>query len=128
LNDITQEADGSVTVVWQQQDAAQGCYCSQEGIYGFNFKPETAEQQISGLAGTIVGYGLPHGLTTSLLAKLNAAQADFQAGSTALVCSDLQDLINEANAQSGKGLTSGPTGEAAQIINAATAIRQSLGC
>jgi hypothetical protein len=121
LNDITQEADGSVTGVWQQQEA-------NEAVYGFNFMPESPQQQISGLAGTIVGYGLPHGLTTSLLAKLNAAQADFQAGSIALVCSDLQDLINEANAQSGKGLTSGPTGEAAQIINAATTIRQSLGC
>jgi hypothetical protein len=52
--------------------------------------------------------GLPHGLTTSLLAKLNAAQSDFQAGSMALVCSDLQDLINEAGAQSGKGLTFRP--------------------
>jgi hypothetical protein len=121
LNDIAMEADGSLTVVWQQLDA-------QADVYGFNFTPESPQQQISGLAGTIIGYGLPHGLTTSLLAKLNAAQADFQAGSTALVCGDLQALINEANAQSDKGLTSGLTGQATQIINAATAIRQSLGC
>ncbi len=121
LNDITQEADGSLTVVWQQQEA-------NEVVYGFNFMPESPQEQISGLANTIIAMGLPHGLTTSLLAKLNAAQADFQAGSTALVCSDLQALINEANAQSGKGLTSGPTGQATQIINAATTIRQSLGC
>jgi hypothetical protein len=35
LNDIAQEADLSLTVVWQQQDA-------NEGVYGFNFKPQTA--------------------------------------------------------------------------------------
>jgi len=113
-----EEADGSVTVAWQQQDA-------KEDVYGFNFKPESAQQQISGLAGTIAGFGLRHGLTTSLVAKLNAAQADYQAGSTALVCGDLQDLINEATAQSGKGLT---VDQANQIINAAQAMRPSLGC
>lgn len=118
LNDTTVEADGSVTVAWQQQEA-------QEDIYAFNFMPESAQQQISSLGNTITGCGLPHGLTTSLLAKLNAAPADYDAGSTALVCSDLQALINEANAQSGKGIT---TDQANYIINSATAIRQSLGC
>jgi hypothetical protein len=118
LNDITMEADGSVTAVWQELQA-------NVAVYGFNFTPETPQQQIGALAGTIAGFGLPHGLTTSLLAKLNAAQADFQAGSTALVCGDLQALINEASAQSGKGLT---LDQANQIIAAATVIRQSLGC
>jgi hypothetical protein len=118
VSDISQEADGSVTVVWQQQQANLA-------VYGFNFMPETPQREISSLAGTVAGLGLPHGLTTSLLAKLNAAQADFQVGSTALVCGDLQGLINETNAQSGKGLTPAQAGE---IVTAATAIRRSLGC
>jgi len=96
LNDITMNADGSVTDAWQNSDDA---------VYAFTFTPETAQQRISGLAATITGYGLAHGLTTSLLAKLDAAQADFQAGNTSLVCGDLQALINDANAQSGKGLS-----------------------
>jgi hypothetical protein len=75
-------ADGSVTDTWQDSDVA---------VYAFTFTPETAQQRISGRAATITGYGLAHGLTTSLLAKLNAAQADFQACNTSLVCGDLQD-------------------------------------
>ena len=44
------------------------------------------------------------------------------------MCSDLQALINEANAQSGTGLSLTPVDEAAEIINAAEAISNSLGC
>lgn len=122
LNDISLDATGLARVIWQVQSGTAGGW----DIYAFSFMPpQNLQQQIANLANTITGFGLPHGLTTSLLAKLSTAQADFQAGDTPLACQDLQDLINEATAQSGKGLTLDQTN---QIINAAQAIRQSIGC
>jgi hypothetical protein len=84
-------------------------------------------EDITDLGSTITDYGLPHGADTGRLAQLNAAQADHQAGSTALVCSDLQALINEANAQSGKGLSLTLVDEATENHHAAEAVHNSLG-
>jgi hypothetical protein len=55
----------------------------------------------------------------------STAQADFRVSNTSLVCGDLQALINDANAQSGKGLS---PSQASYIVTTATNIRQSLGC
>jgi hypothetical protein len=71
------------------------------------------------------GFGLPHGLETSLLAKLNAAIKADEAGNINAECGDLQAFINESNAQSGKKLTEA---QANQIIAEATALRELLGC
>jgi hypothetical protein len=71
------------------------------------------------------GFGLPHGLETSLLAKLHAAEKAEEAGNINAECGDLQAFINESNAQSGKKLTEE---QANQIIAEATALRELLGC
>ncbi len=80
---------------------------------------------ISSLMGVIAQMNLPHGTTTSLNAKLNAALADVAANNLAGACSDLGALINEANAQSGKKLT---VAQANTIISMAMALQAQLGC
>jgi hypothetical protein len=82
-------------------------------------------QEIAVLTNAILSYDLPHGTTTSLYAKLKAALADLEAGNTASACSDLTDLINESQAQSGKHLTAD---QATAIISAATQARNDVGC
>ncbi len=73
----------------------------------------------------VEGFDLPGGIETSFTKKLEHALAALEAGDTATACSDLQDFINHANAQSGKKLT---VEQAGQIIAEAEAIRAALGC
>lgn len=80
---------------------------------------------IANLDAVIDGFGLPRGLTNALGAKLDAALAALDAGNVTGACNNLQALINQANAQSGKKLT---IAQANQIISAANAIRATLGC
>jgi len=60
-----------------------------------------------------------------LLAKLQAAQTSLANGDTTAACNELEALINEAQAQSGKKLT---VAQAMEIITDAKAIRTSIGC
>jgi hypothetical protein len=83
------------------------------------------EDLIADLRTVIAELGLPKGTATSLDAKLRAALSALDAGQTARACTSLQDLINYANAQSGKKLTAS---DAASIIAAAISIRTELGC
>jgi len=80
---------------------------------------------IADLDATIEGFALPHGTSNALRVKLDAAQAALAAGNVTAACNNLQALINQANAQSGKKLTAA---QANQIITAAKAIRATLGC
>jgi hypothetical protein len=77
------------------------------------------------LISTINGMGLPKGTSNSLNAKLNTVLADIASGNGAGACQALTDLINEANAQSGKKLT---VAQANQIINQALTLKGQLGC
>ena len=60
-----------------------------------------------------------------MVVKLNAAIASLLRGNTAAACNQLAAFQNEAQAQSGKALTSA---QALQLIGAAAAIRSQLGC
>lgn len=81
--------------------------------------------QITNLDATIDSFGLPHGTSNALQAKLDAAQAALAASNVGAACNNLQALINQTNAQAGKKLT---VAQANQIITAANAIRATLGC
>jgi hypothetical protein len=83
------------------------------------------KQRIAGLVDIVLGFGLPGGIETSFVKKLEHALAALEAGDTATACSDLQDFVNHAEAQSGKKLT---VAQANQIIAEALAIRAALGC
>src|SRR5262249_7169198 len=82
-------------------------------------------EQLGDLEALIPSFGLPHGIENSLLVKVAAAEASLAAGGTIGVCDELQALINEAQAQSGKHLTAA---QAKPITDAVPAIRIALGC
>ena len=69
--------------------------------------------------------GLPHGIETSLLSKLEAAEAALAAGDSGTACASLGAFVNEVRAQSGKKI---PVADAQAAIAAAERIRQMLGC
>jgi hypothetical protein len=77
------------------------------------------------LAALIETFGLPHGTLISLVAKARAAQASLDKGNTSAACNQLQALINEAQAQSGRRLTAD---QATAIVAAARDLRAALGC
>lgn len=87
--------------------------------------PPPPEDLIADLRTAIAGLGLHKGTANSLDAKLRAALRALDAGQTAQACASMQDLINHANAQSGKKLNAS---DAADIIAAATSIQTGLGC
>jgi hypothetical protein len=73
----------------------------------------------------ITGFGLPAGLANSLLVKAHAVQTSFANGNTTAACNQLNALINEAQAQSGKKL---PAVQANQLIGGARLASKMLGC
>ena len=74
---------------------------------------------------TISNSNLATGIKTALNAKLQASLRDVQAVHTASACSDLQDFINQVNAQKGKKI---PVDLAKSLISSATPIENQLGC
>ena len=60
--------------------------------------------------------GLPHGIETSLLAKLDSALDSLDRGRDNTAVNQLESFVNEVEAQSGKKLT---TEEADELIAAA---------
>lgn len=73
----------------------------------------------------IKSLGLPQGSESSMVAKVNAALNSIASGNTTAACGQLQALIKEAQAQSGKKLAAS---DAAKIIAAAQKIMTSIGC
>lgn len=65
----------------------------------------SAVERIGSVGTLIMGLGLPQGTATSLLAKVAAAQASLASGNLTAACNQLQALIHEAEAQSGKKLS-----------------------
>jgi hypothetical protein len=80
---------------------------------------------LTGLGDLIGGFGLKPGIADSLLAKVRAAQASLAIGNSTAACHQLQALINQARAQSGKHLTAD---QATAIITAYQESRPALGC
>ena len=84
-------------------------------VYAFTFQPPSGtESQINDLISLLRSFNLPHGTTNSLIVKLQAALAAFEASDTAMACSLLTAFTNECPAQSGRKLT---TDQATQLIN-----------
>jgi Tol biopolymer transport system component len=97
-------------------------------VYAFTFdvpNPPPPTPEVSDLVALVQSFNLPHGVESSLLAKLNDALAALSAGDTATACIDLNAFINETQAQAGKKLT--PT-QAEQLIALAEDIMSALGC
>lgn len=90
-----------------------------------NEQPTPVTQELVTLEGTINSFGLPHGIGTSLNAKVKGALDALNSNDAEGACSDLADLISEARAQSGKHLT---VAEANAIISGAMQARSQLGC
>jgi hypothetical protein len=80
---------------------------------------------INGLIAAVQGMSLDQGLTTSLIAKLQAAQNSLATSNTTAACNQLGAYINAAQAQSGKSLT---VDQASQLIAATRLIQISLKC
>jgi hypothetical protein len=86
--------------------------------------PEPPEQ-IAALIEEINSMALDFGTATSLNAKLGTAMEALAKGNEEAACAALQALIYDAEALSGKKLTSV---QADQIIQALTTLRSDLGC
>jgi sugar lactone lactonase YvrE len=80
---------------------------------------------ITTLASDVQGFGLHHGTERSLLAKLNAAQGNVDAGQLQAACDSLGAFINEVDAQAGKKIDDD---QADELVTTATVIRQLLDC
>jgi probable HAF family extracellular repeat protein len=85
----------------------------------------TPQAGIAGLIGLVQGFGLPRGIETSFVKKLEGALRSLEAGNPEPACGELLAFINHARAQSGKALTDE---QAEQIIGEAEALRLALGC
>jgi probable HAF family extracellular repeat protein len=96
------------------------------GLHGFLLTPMTPADRIARLVGTVQGMGLPQGLETSFVQKLENALASLEAGDVPTACDQMQAFINHARAQSGKGELSEE--EASLMITQAEGIRSALGC
>lgn len=95
-------------------------------VYAFTFQPpDPPSGRITDLIALVRGFGLPNGIQTSLVVKLQDAIAALNTGDTATACMALADFINEVNAQSGKKLT---VQQAQQLLQSATTIRGIIGC
>lgn len=96
---------------------------------GIRIEVLTIEGAIANLIADIEQLDLPKGLETSLTSKLAAAQQAVASGHITAGCGILQAFINHTNAQSGsqpgKKISSGV---AAQLVGAATALREALNC
>ena len=104
--------------------AVSGQGCASGYVHGFVLTPP-APRMLADLIDLIQGLGLPNGLETSLLAKLENAQKSLDKGNTRAACSQIAAFANEVAAQDGKGLTSG---QAEQLLAAAAEVRAALGC
>lgn len=81
--------------------------------------------QIAGVRSDLATMGIHHGITNALDAKLRSADRALSDGDVPKACDSLQALINQTRAQTGKKVT---TEQAAHLTEAATTIRDDLGC
>jgi hypothetical protein len=79
-------------------------------------------------AGQLVADSAGKGPGTALADKAAAIQAAVNAGQTATACAGITNYLGLVKAQTGKNLTRGPTGTAAQLTADAQALSAALGC
>jgi hypothetical protein len=92
----------------------------------FTVKVESASEQITDLIALVNSFkDVNGGILNALSSNLKDAQSALNAHKTASACSDLEDFIGLASAQSGKHLT---VAEANLLIANATRIRAVMGC
>jgi hypothetical protein len=84
---------------------------------------QTPQEPIQSLIAQVQSLGLPKGLETSLVSKLEAALASLNRGNKKAAMNELQAFMNHVNAQSGKKITEQ---QAAELIAAAQQIIDSL--
>jgi hypothetical protein len=103
-------------------DRPQGTGCD---IGAFELEQAPDQPTISDLHDAVAEMDLPRGTERALLSQLGAAGASLERGNTDAACGQLGAFINTVSAQSGKHLTEE---QAANLIAAASQIRDSLGC
>ena len=98
--------------------------CASGYLHAFVLTP-SGPQMLANLIALIQGFGLPHGLETSLTRKLENAQKSLDRGNTRPACNQINAFVHEVAAQSGQGLTAD---QADQLLGGAAELRASLGC
>jgi len=94
-----------------------------EQVYLFTFGNPTPH--VGDLVSLVQSFGLKQGIANSLIAKLGSAQSALARGDLSTACGILGAFINEAQAQTGKAITSA---QASQLIAMAMAVKSSFGC
>ena len=111
---------GTTTVTCTAADAVGGTTS-----VAFVVHVRGAGEQTDELKELIERFGIHHGITRALEAKLSAALAAIEDGRDDTACNVLAAFIRQVQAQSGKKIT---LDQAAQLIEAADRIRAVLGC
>ena len=92
----------------------------------FSWTILTPQKAVQNIINTIDNMHLPHGITTSLEAPLNAAISQLNRNNGVAACNTLNALLNQVKAKEGNGqLTSQ---QAADLRQQTTAVENSLGC
>ena len=95
-------------------------FAADDGVHGREpWVLRVPEEALGEIVETVIAFDLPHGLTNSLLAKLNKALADIEAGNFEDALAKLNAFINQVQAQRGKKLTEA---EADELIAQAEAL------
>ncbi len=85
----------------------------------------TPPSTIADLTASVEALGLPRGIERSLLTRLDGAQRNLDAGDLAGACDKLTSFANQVSAQNGKEIGAA---DAADLIEEAAAVRESLDC
>lgn len=124
LNNLVTGSSMEINVVFSINDVGQivGTAGGMDGT-GIAVRLDPSDVAVSILGTQVVNLGLPQGIQTSLLSKLQDAIAAIQTGDYATAIGDLGALIHEVNAQTGKKISST---EAAALIASADDILAAL--
>jgi hypothetical protein len=114
---------GATTIVWKAADGSNITTCPQTITV---LSPQGATQRISDNVTALVNQGvLNQGQGNALLVKLQAAIESLNKGTTNAACGQLQAFISQVETSIGGPLT---PAQGQQLIDAATTVRNALGC
>ena len=125
LSDISRLPDGSLNIVWDSRPSP-----GESDVYGANITlpPLPVTTLLQQLIDLVASYNLKQGISNSLDAKLQDAQAALDAArknNIGTACNLVTAFMNEVSAQSGKSITAA---QAQALLNLAVQVKQSLGC